>query len=75
MFIGSEIYLTNIGGGKDLALVKYIEMNNQGRRRLLESGTAIERFRLSPSAEGTSGGRAREGVRPPLVKGVWGSPP
>ena len=34
----------------------------QGRRRLLESGTAIER---SPSAEGTSGGRAQEKVRPP----------
>ena len=47
----------------------------QGRRRLLESGTAIERFRRSPSAKGTSGGSAREGVRPSLVKGVWESHP
>ena len=43
----------------------------QGRRQLLESGTAIERIRRTPSAEGTSGGRAREGVRPPLVRVVW----
>ena len=41
----------------------------QGRRRFLESGTAIERRRRSPSVEGTSGGRAREGVSPPLVRG------
>ena len=32
------------------------------------SGTVIERRRRSPSAEGTSGGRAREGVRPTLVR-------
>ena len=32
--------------------------SNQGRRRLFESGTAIERRQRSPSAEGTSGGRA-----------------
>ena len=48
---------------------------NQGRRRLFESGTAIERRRPSPSVKGTSGGRAREGVRPPLVRGVWGISP
>ena len=35
-----------------------------GRRRFYESGTAIERRRRSPSAEGTSEKRAREGVRP-----------
>ena len=44
----------------------------QGRRRLLESGTAIGRRRRSPSAEGTSGGRAREGIRLPLVGGGGG---
>ena len=54
----------------------YADSNSfQGRRRFLESGTAIERRRISPSAEGTSGGRAREGVRPPLVRGVWGISP
>ena len=44
----------------------------QGRRWLFESGTAIERRRRSPSAKGMSGGRAREGVRPPLVRGGGG---
>ena len=47
----------------------------QGRRRLFESGTAIERRRRSSNVEGMSGGgggEARDGVRPPLVKGVWG---
>ena len=34
----------------------------QGRRRFLKSGTAIERHRRSARAEGSSGGRAREGV-------------
>ena len=49
----------------------YADSNSfQGRR-----GTAIERRRISPSAEGTSEGRAREGVRPPLVRGVWGISP
>ena len=32
-----------------------------GCRRFLESGTAIESRRGSPSAKGMSGGRAREG--------------
>ena len=41
-------------------------VQHQGRRRLLESGTAIERRRRSRSAEGTSVERAREGVRPHL---------
>ena len=47
----------------------------QGRRWFLESGTAIERRRRSPSAEGTSGGRAREGVCPLSLGGLGGSPP
>ena len=38
---------------------------DQGRRRLFECGTAIERRPRSPSVEGTSGGRAGEGVRSP----------
>ena len=33
----------------------------QGRRRLFESGTAIERRRRSPSAECTSGGEHERG--------------
>ena len=44
----------------------------------MKSGTAIERRRRSARAEGSSGGRAREGVIPPLVRGgggVGGSPP
>ena len=54
----------------------------QGRRRFLKSGTAIERHRRSARAEGSSGGRAREGggsypplirgVTPPLIRGVRG---
>ena len=47
----------------------------QGRRRLLKSGTAIERHRHSARAEGSSGGRAREGEIPPLVRGVRGTSP
>ena len=50
-------------------------MTHQGRRRLLKSGTAIERHRRSARAEGSSGGRAREGVTPPLGRGVWGISP
>ena len=50
-------------------------MNNQGRRRLLKSGTAIERHGRSARAEGSSGGRAQEGVTPPLGWGVWGISP
>ena len=34
----------------------------QGRRRLLESGTAIERRRRLPCAEGTSGGEHERGT-------------
>ena len=45
----------------------------QGRRRLLKSGTAIEH--RSARAEGSSRGRAREGVTPPLGWGVWGISP
>ena len=55
-----------------------LQFKEQGRRRIFESGTAIERRRRSPSADGTSGGRAREGIQPPLVRGgggVGGSPP
>ena len=33
----------------------------QGRRRVLKSGTAIKHHRRSARAEGTSGGRVREG--------------
>ena len=47
----------------------------QGRRCFLKSGTAIERHRRSASSEGSSGGRAREGVIPPLVRGVRGISP
>ena len=47
----------------------------QGRRRFLKSGTAIERHRRSARAEGSSRGRAREGVIPPLVRGVRGISP
>ena len=43
---------------------------NQGRRRFLKSGTAIERLRRSARAEGSSQGRAREGVIPLFVRGV-----
>ena len=47
----------------------------QGRRRFLKSGTAIERHRRSARAEGSSRGRAREGVKPPFVRGVRGISP
>ena len=33
----------------------------QGRRRLLESGTAIEQRRCSPNADGTRGGGSTRG--------------
>ena len=36
----------------------------QGRRRLLESGTAIKRRRRSPSVEGTCGGELERGYVP-----------
>ena len=49
--------------------------NSQGRRRLLKSGPAMKRRRRFTSAEGTSGGRAREGGIPPLVMGVRGIAP
>ena len=42
----------------------------QGRRRLLESGIAIEHRWCSPSADGTRGERGREGgLTPPFPKG------
>ena len=44
-------------------------MRLQDRRRLLESGTAIERRRRSPSAEGTSGGEHERGYVPLLLGG------
>ena len=47
----------------------------QGRRRVLESGTAIERHRRSARAEGTSRGRAREGDFSPVRKGGSGDLP
>ena len=52
-----------------------ISIFRQSRRRFLKSGTAIERHRRSVRAEGSSGGRAREGVKPPLVRRVRGIPP
>ena len=50
-------------------------MQKQGRRRVLKSCTAIGRHRRSARAEGASGGRAREGEYPPLVRGVRGITP
>ena len=53
-------------------------MLQQGRRRLLESGTAIEHRLCSPSVDGTRGGGGGEderGVDRALVRGVWGSSP
>ena len=47
----------------------------KGRRCFLKSGTAIERRRRSARAEGSSGGRAREGVIPLFLRGVWGISP
>ena len=41
----------------------------QSRRRVLKSGTAIERQRRSARAEGSSRGRAREGDFSPSRKG------
>ena len=51
-----------------------VSLSVQGRRRLLESGTAIERRRRSPSAEDTSGGRARGGHVPLSLGGLGISP-
>ena len=42
--------------------------------RFLKSGTAIERHRRSARAEGSSGGRAREGGHTAFVRGVRVSP-
>ena len=50
-------------------------MRKQGRRRVLKSGTAIERHRRSARAEGSSGGRAREGESPLLGRVVWAISP
>ena len=44
----------------------------QGCRRLFESGTAIERRRCSPSAEGTSGGEQERGYVPHSLGGFLG---
>ena len=52
---------------------------NQGRRWLLESGTAIEHRWCSPSAEGTrglgGGGEDERGDDPPSHKGGLGDLP
>ena len=48
----------------------------QGRRRLFESGTDIERRRRPLSAEGTSGGEQERGSAPfSLGGGGWGTSP
>ena len=47
----------------------------QGRRRVLKSGTAIERHRRSARAEGTSRGRSRERDFFPSRKGGSGDLP
>ena len=46
-----------------------MRLTRQGRRRLFESGTAIEHHRRPPSGEGTCGGEHERGVRHPLVRG------
>ena len=51
---------------------KHLNWMTQGRRRVFKSGPAEEA--IEP-AEGTRGGRAREGDYSPLVRGVWGPPP
>ena len=56
-------------------MIHKLDNSYQGRCRFLKSGTAIERHRRSARAEGSSGGRAREGVIPPLVSGVWAISP
>ena len=43
---------------------KVLDCLIQGRRRVLKSGTAIERHRCSSSAEGTSGGEHERGFDP-----------
>ena len=46
-----------------------------GPSSVFENGTAFERHRRSARAEGSSRGRAREGVIPFLVRGVRGISP
>ena len=55
--------------------VQHVCVKIQGRRRLLESGTAIERRRCSPSAEGMSGGEHERGYGPLWFGGFGGCPP
>ena len=55
-------------------------MLQQGRRRLLESGTAIEHRLCSPSVDGTRGGggggeRTRGGLTVLSLGGFGGAPP
>ena len=53
----SSVYCT-------LCIVLLKTLKIQSRRRVLKSGTAIERLRCSPSAEGTSGGEHERGFDP-----------
>ena len=46
----------------------------QGRRRLFESGTAIQRRRCSPSVKGTSGGEHERGLDPLSLGGLGDLP-
>ena len=45
--------------------------NFQGRRRVFKSGPAVETIQCRRHERW----RAREGIAPPLVWGVWESPP
>ena len=58
-----------------MSFINLTDMCFQGRRRVLKSGTAIERHRRSARAEGTSRGRAREGDFSPSRKGGSGDLP
>ena len=48
---------------------------SQGRRRLLKSGTAVERHRCSARAECSSGGEYERGSHPLSEAGFGGFPP
>ena len=54
--------------------VPNLTQDTQGRRRLLESGTAFERRRRSPSAEGTCGGEHERGYNPLSLGGLGDLP-
>ena len=60
------------------SLLEYFEKQRtcpQGRRRVLKSGTAIERHKRSARAESASRGESTRGGFPPLVRGVRGISP